>query len=160
MVSKIKTSYIISESAMKTGKLLRRADMVSEIIKNKINKIEYYIKRIQEEYDNTPENLENCTKQDSIIYNLQRAVEASNDIAMHIIASKKLGLPQNSMDAYSILKNEEILSPAMFQKMKAMLDLTNAAVYAPHEIDLELLKNNLENHLSDLLEYTNTILMY
>lgn len=134
--------------------------MVSEIIKNKISKIEYYIKRIQEEYDNSPENLENCTKQDSIIYNLQRACEASNDIAMHIIASKKLGLPQNSMDAYSILKNEEILSPAMFQKMKAMLNLINAAVYDPHEIDLELLKNNLENHLSDLLEYTNTILMY
>ncbi|MFD5853870.1 DUF86 domain-containing protein [Cytobacillus pseudoceanisediminis] len=145
---------------MKTGKFLRWADRVSDLIKNKISKIEYYIKRIQEEYDNTPENLENCTKQDSIIYNLQRVVEASNDIAMHIIASKKLGLPQNSMDAYSILKNEEILSPEIFQKMKTMLDLINSAVYAPHEIDLELLKNNLENHLSDLLEYTNTILMY
>jgi uncharacterized protein YutE (UPF0331/DUF86 family) len=40
------------------------------------------------EYDNNPKNLQNYTKQDSIILNIQRACEASIDIAMHIVAEK------------------------------------------------------------------------
>ena len=46
------------------------------------------IKRIHEEYANNPEHLKNFTKQDSIILNLQRACEASIDLAMHIVAVK------------------------------------------------------------------------
>lgn len=79
--------------------------------------------------------------------------------AMHIIAAK-LGQPQSSIDAYSILKNEEMLSPTVVQKMKDMLHLINIEVNDPHEIDIELLKNTLDNHLDDLLEHTNTSLVY
>ncbi len=38
----------------------------------------------------SPENLEDFTKQDSIILNIQRACEASIDLAMHIVAGKKI----------------------------------------------------------------------
>lgn len=39
---------------------------------------------------------------------------------MHIIiAVKKLGLLNNSMDAFSILEKEEILPPMIFLKMKS-----------------------------------------
>jgi uncharacterized protein YutE (UPF0331/DUF86 family) len=66
------------------------------VILNKVSIIERCIKRIHEEYDNNPDHLENYTKQDSIVLNLQRACEASIDLAMHIVADKKLGLPQKS----------------------------------------------------------------
>ncbi|MDV2887450.1 hypothetical protein RYX45_19920, partial [Alkalihalophilus pseudofirmus] len=48
---------------------------------NKINIIERCIRRIHEEYENNPEHLKNFTKQDSIVLNLQRACEASIDLA-------------------------------------------------------------------------------
>jgi uncharacterized protein YutE (UPF0331/DUF86 family) len=73
--------------------------MKNDVILNKISIIERCIKRVREEYDDNPENLKNITKQDSIILNLQRACEASVDLAMHIVAEKKIGLPQNSLDA-------------------------------------------------------------
>jgi uncharacterized protein YutE (UPF0331/DUF86 family) len=62
--------------------------MTNDVILNKISAIERCIKIINEEYDNNPKNLQNYTKQDSIILNIQRACEASIDIAMHIVAEK------------------------------------------------------------------------
>lgn len=134
--------------------------MKSDVILNKISIIERCIKRIHEEYDSNPIHLENYTKQDSIILNLQRACEASIDLAMHIIAVKKLGLPQNSRDAFSILEKEGILQSSLSHKMKAMVGFRNIAVHDYQEINLEILRKILDDHLVDFLEYTKTILMY
>ena len=134
--------------------------MKSDVILNKVSIIERCIKRIHEEYDNNSKNLENYTKQDSIILNLQRACEASIDLAMHIIANKKLGLPQNSRDAFSILEKEGILQANLSQKMKAMVGFRNIAVHDYQEINLEILKKILDDHLADFFEYTKTILMF
>ena len=62
--------------------------MENDVILNKISVIESCIKRIHEEYDHDLEHLKNFTKQDSIILNLQRACEASIDLAMHVVAEK------------------------------------------------------------------------
>lgn len=90
--------------------------MKNDVILNKINVIERCVKRVKEEYDNNPENLQNITKQDSIILNLQRACEASIDLAMHIVIEKKIGLPQNSLDAFTLLETAYILPSSIVQK--------------------------------------------
>lgn len=59
--------------------------MKNDVILNKIRIIERCLKRINEEYANTPLNLENFTKQDSIILNIQRACEAAIDLGMHVV---------------------------------------------------------------------------
>lgn len=69
--------------------------MIHDVILNKISVIERCLKRIHEEYENNPNHLENYTKQDSIVLNLQRACEASIDLAMHIVAQKKAGTSTN-----------------------------------------------------------------
>ena len=134
--------------------------MKSDVILNKVSSIERCIKRIHEEYDKNPKNLENYTKQDSIVLNLQRACEATIDLAMHIVAEKKLGLPQNSRDAFSLLELEGILNPALSGKMKAMVGFRNIAVHDYQEINLAILQKILDNHLVDFLEYTKTIILY
>ncbi|MEK3822128.1 DUF86 domain-containing protein [Cytobacillus sp. FSL W8-0315] len=134
--------------------------MKSDVILNKISIIERCIKRIHEEYDKNPKNLENYTKQDSIILNLQRACEASIDLAMHIVAVKKLGLPQQSRDAFTLLEAEGILPPPLSDKMKAMVGFRNIAVHDYQEINLVILRKILDDHLVDFFEYTKTILMH
>jgi uncharacterized protein YutE (UPF0331/DUF86 family) len=132
----------------------------NDVILNKVSIIERCIKRIHEEYDNTPSNLKNNTKQDSIVLNLQRACEASIDLAMHIIAEKKLGLPQNSRDAFSFLEGEGILPSSLSNKMKAMLGFRNIAVHNYLELNLVILQKILDEHLVSFTEYTKTILLY
>jgi hypothetical protein len=59
--------------------------MKDDIIINKIETIKKCIKRVNEEYENDSLNLKNCTKQDSIILNIQRLYEAGIDLATHVI---------------------------------------------------------------------------
>lgn len=134
--------------------------MKNDVILNKISIIERCVHRIREEYDDQPANLNNFTKQDSIILNLQRACEASIDLAMHIVAEKKLGLPQNSRDAFTFLEKEEVISSPLSQKMKAMVGFRNIAVHDYQEVNLVILQKILEDHLVDFMEYTKTVLAY
>lgn len=52
--------------------------------------------------------------------NIQRACEASIDLAMHIVTRKKLGLPQFSREAFDLLVNADIFSTELASKLKAM----------------------------------------
>ena len=134
--------------------------MKNDVILNKVNTIERCLKRINEEYANTPSNLKNYTIQDSIVLNLQRACEASIGLAMHIVAEKKLGLPQTSRDAFSFLEENGILSSNLSHKMKSMVGFRNIAVHDYQELNLVILQKIIEGHLSDFTEFTKTILDY
>ncbi|MBU9722878.1 MULTISPECIES: type VII toxin-antitoxin system HepT family RNase toxin [Bacillaceae] len=132
--------------------------MNNDVLLNKINIIERCIRRIHEEYGNTPANLNNYTKQDSIVLNIQRACEASIDLAMHIVAEKKLGLPQNSRDAFSLIEGQGIISTSLSKKMKAMVGFRNIAMHDYQELNLVILQKIVETHLNDFTEFTKVVL--
>lgn len=132
--------------------------MKSNLILNKVSII--CIRRIYEEYGQDPKNLDNDTKQDSIILNLQRASEASINLAMHIVATKKLGLPSNTRDAFTILETEGILSPILSSKMKDLISFTKEAVQNLNGINLVNLQTILDTHLVVYFEFTKTIILY
>ncbi|MCB7068370.1 MULTISPECIES: type VII toxin-antitoxin system HepT family RNase toxin [Bacillaceae] len=133
--------------------------MESDVVLNKIHIIERCLNRIHEEYANNPENLVNFTKQDSIILNLQRACEASIDLAMHVVAEKKLGLPQTSRDAFLLLETEGIIPVSLSKRMQRMVGFRNIAVHDYQEINLTILQKIIENHLDDFLQFTKAIIV-
>ena len=64
--------------------------MSDDVLLNKASIIERCLKRIDEEYQDSPGNLtDNIERQDSIILNLQRACEASIDMVSFLNDSKK-----------------------------------------------------------------------
>lgn len=132
--------------------------MKSDVILNKVAIIERCIRCINEEYQQNPQNLENNTKQDCIILNLQRACEASIYLAMHIVADKRLGLPQDSRDAFSLLEAENIIPAFLSNRMKAMVGFRNIAFHDYQELNLVILQKILDHHLVDFSEYTQTII--
>lgn len=103
--------------------------MIDDMIINKIQVIERCLKRVNEVYENNPENLLDYTKQDSIVLDIQRACEATIDIAMHICAKFKLGVPQNSREAFELLVENDVLSRELGNKMKAMVGFRNIIVH-------------------------------
>lgn len=79
---------------------------------------------------------------------------------MHIVGEKKLGLPQSSREAFTLLENANILPPNLALKMKAMVGFRNIAVHDYQEINLVILQKIVEHHLMDFMEYTKTIISY
>ncbi len=132
--------------------------MGNDVIYNKVDIIERCLKRIHEEYDNNPENIENYTKQDSIILNIQRACEAAIDLAMHIVSEKKLGIPQNSRDTFELLNSNDYIDEELMKNLKSMVGFRNIAVHSYQSINLKVVQEIIEKHLKDFKEFTSIIL--
>jgi len=123
--------------------------MENDVVLNKVSTIERCLKRIYEVYDENPDNLENYTKQDSIILNIQRACEASIDLAMHLVANRKLGVPQSSRESFDLLFENDLINKALSEKMKAMVGFRNIAVHDYQDINLDIVQQIIETHLVD-----------
>lgn len=134
--------------------------MENDVIVNKISVIERCIKRIQDVYANDPSNLKDYTKQDSIILNIQRACEASIDLAMHIVSEQRLGLPQTSRDAFDMLQSHSIIDEDIAKRLKAMVGFRNIAVHDYQTLNIEILKQIVDKHLGDFTDYTKQILHF
>ena len=132
--------------------------MYDDIILNKMEMIYRCIKRIHEVYEGNPANLDDYTKQDSMILNLQRACEASIDLAMHVVAVKRLGIPQNSRDSFELLYHGGIISDDTAIKLKRMAGFRNIAVHDYQKVQMEIVKKIIENHLPDFEQLTKEIL--
>ncbi|MFY9120375.1 MAG: DUF86 domain-containing protein [Syntrophomonadaceae bacterium] len=129
-----------------------------DIILNKSQTIERCLKRVTEEYENNPDNLNIILKQDAIILNIQRACEAAISIAMHIVAEEGLGLPQYSREAFELLANHKIIDEKLSKKLQAMVGFRNIAIHDYQKLDLSILKNIIEHNLINLKDFTNILL--
>ncbi|MEH7454660.1 type VII toxin-antitoxin system HepT family RNase toxin [Gottfriedia acidiceleris] len=132
--------------------------MNNQVILNKISTIERCITRINEVYDLNSSNLNDYTKQDSIILNIQRACEACIDLAMHLVAVRKLGIPQSSRDAFDLLVANSLLDHELSMKLKAMIGFRNIAVHDYQSVNLDIVEKIIENHLGDFKQFTQHIL--
>lgn len=128
------------------------------VIINKYESIQKCIKRIQEEYEGNIENLYNYKTLDPIVLNLQRACELATDIAMYIVANRKLGVPQTKKEAFIKLEENELISKEVSINMQKMIGFRNIAIHDYKQIDEEILANVIDNHLTDLIEFAKEIL--
>lgn len=132
--------------------------MKDDVIINKIETIKRCIKRIEEEYANIPSNLENYTKQDSIILNLQRMCEATLDLGLHYIKIKKLEIPQTSKQIFEILEKNGVIDKKISVNMQGMVGFRNIAVHDYQSLNIEILQKIIEKHLGDSLIIAKKIL--
>ena len=128
------------------------------VILNKLDSIERGINRINEEYENNPKNLDDYRRNDAIVLNLQRACESATDIAMYIVSTRKLGVPQSKREAFELLGKEKIISSQMCKNMKNMIGFRNIAIHEYRQIDVEILQDVIENHLQDLIDFARQML--
>ncbi len=121
-----------------------------DVVLNKIQSIEKCLKRIREEYVGFEESFEeNYTKQDSVILNLERASQASIDIATHIVKTKNLGLPNTSRELFSMLLDAGIISENICKQMQGMVGFRNIAVHDYQNLNIEIVVAIVEKHLGD-----------
>lgn len=128
--------------------------MADDVILNKAAIIERCLERVQEEYGGHEGELAtDFTRQDAIVLNLLRACEAAIDLAMHVVRIHRLGIPQDSRDAFTLLKEAKLLDPETTLHLKAMVGFRNIAVHAYTSLDIEILRAILENRLVDFRSF-------
>lgn len=128
------------------------------VIINKSIIVENCLSRINEEYENNINNLNDYTKQDSIVLNLQRACEACLDMAMYVVSTRKLGVPQVKREAFELLYRNNLIDKEMYINMKNMVGFRNIAIHDYKNIDDEVLIDILDNHLEELRSFSKVML--
>lgn len=132
--------------------------MAEDVILNKAASIERCLRRIEQEYAGAEQNLiGNQTKQDAIVLNLQRACETAIDLAMYVVSRRKLGVPQDSRDAFSLLHAAGILSEDLAARMQRMVGFRNVAIYEYARLNLEIVQAIITKQLDDFRSFSATI---
>lgn len=123
---------------------------------NKAAIIERALVRMREEYLKDT-NLTNYTYIDAMVLNLQRACQASIDLANHIVAVKHLGIPQSSKDAFLLMEKSGFLSKNIVKSMTAMTGFRNIAIHEYQEINQDILKVIAEREYVSLVNFCSEL---
>ena len=132
--------------------------MADDVVLNKAATIERCLQRVLEEYAGDKQNLVvNQTKQDAIVLNLQRACETTIDLAMYVISQRKLGVPQDSRDAFTLLQAGGILPADLATRMQRMVGFRNVAVHEYTRLSLDVIQSIITKQLDDFRTFSSTI---
>ena len=132
--------------------------MADDVILNKAASIERCLYRIEEEYAGNDQNLvENQTKQDAMVLNLQRACETAIDLAMYVVSRRKLGVPQDSRDAFALLQTAGILPANLATRMQKMVGFRNVAVHEYARLNLDVVRTIITKQLDDFRTFSSKI---
>ena len=133
--------------------------MADDVLLNKAAAIERAVARAREEYAGDDANLlQNQTRQDAIILNLQRACEGSIDAAMHLVRVHRLGVPQETREAFDLLERAGHLDGSLANRLRKMVGFRNVAVHDYQKLNLDVVRAILVERLDDFLEFTRLLL--
>ncbi len=134
--------------------------MPDDVLLHKTATMERCLKRVREEYlGHKKEFSVNFTVQDSVILNLLRACEASIDAAMHVVRIRRLSIPQDSRDAFSLLERVNVLPPELSRHMQAMVGFRNIAVHDYQKLNLSIVEAILNQRLPDFEKFCGILVV-
>ena len=103
-----------------------------DILLAKIASIRKCLERIRTVTNGTPESLNDPDIQDIFVLNLQRAVQAAIDLAAHLVADERIGLPANLKENFTLLESRQIIDAQLSKHLQSMVGFRNIAVHDYH----------------------------
>ncbi len=118
-----------------------------DILLAKVGIVKRCLRRIKDITGLEPESLIDITKQDAFVLNLQRAVQATIDLAAHVVASEGYGIPQDLKENFVLLREAGVIEPPLCRKMENMVGFRNIAVHEYQNLNIDILKSILSDRL-------------
>ncbi|EWH08180.1 hypothetical protein DS2_18598 [Catenovulum agarivorans DS-2] len=124
--------------------------MDNEVVLNKLESLRRCLNRIQSK---TPESYELLANdydlQDIIVLNLERAIQTCVDIALHIISTQEINVPDTMSKAFFALTNAGLLNQETAERMAKAVGFRNTAVHAYQELDWQIIYSIITLRLDD-----------
>lgn len=134
---------------------------MDDVIINKSATIERCVKRVKEEHQVCQGHLDDdILRQDSILLNLQRACEASIDLATHIVRRHRLGAPNDTRETFTLLYQSGWMTETLKNNMQSMVAFRNIAVHEYIKLDTAIIESIINHHLDDFLTFTQQLLTH
>jgi uncharacterized protein YutE (UPF0331/DUF86 family) len=92
-----------------------------------------------------------------IEHTLQICVQAAQDVASHIVSDEKLGEPATNLELFTLLARAGWLDERLARAMRAAVGFRNVVVYGYTAVDPVILRDVVENHLSDIVDFVAAV---
>ncbi len=126
----------------------------SDLILAKAGSVKRHLSRVIEKRNTALQTfLEDIDRQESVLFNLQMAVQNCIDIAAHIIGEEGFGVPGSTSEMFYLLEENGYLDRNITEKMIKAVGLRNLIVHEYSKIDLAKVFEIAQNDIEDLNEY-------
>jgi uncharacterized protein YutE (UPF0331/DUF86 family) len=129
------------------------------LIVAKAGKVDGHLRRIKVKRSVTLEEfLGDLDTQESILFNLQMAIQNCIDIAAHVISDEELGVAGSINEMFYMLQENGYLTPELTEKMVTAVGFRNLVVHEYGKIDLAKIYQIAHEDVDDIEEYLRAIL--
>lgn len=132
---------------------------MDDVVVRKLDTVNRCLARVTE---NTPPLLEilleDYTRQDVIVLNLERAVQACVDIGLHIFSLRNEHVPDSMAQTFEGLHRMKIIDAQTAKSLKGAVGFRNVAVHAYQEIDYAVVFSICTRHLDDFRAFARQVL--
>jgi uncharacterized protein YutE (UPF0331/DUF86 family) len=97
-------------------------------------------------------------RQESILFNLQMAIQNCIDIAAHIISEEGFGMPGSTNEMFYLLEENGYIDTGMTDKMVKAVGFRNLIVHEYGKVELQHVFEVAQDNIEDLNEYLRSIL--
>ena len=131
---------------------------MSEVVVQKITTLQRCIARARQELTAAgTEFATNHTAQDAAVLNVLRACETAIDLANMLIRKRRLGIPSESRESFSILTREKIVGAELGARLQKMVGFRNLAVHRYRELDMKIVEAVIRTNLDDFLAFAENV---
>lgn len=128
------------------------------VVAHKITSLQRCIARAREELSRAGDAFTtDYTAQDASILNVIRACETAIDLANMVIRTRRLGIPSETRESFSILVREGLLDPEIGKRLLKMVGFRNLAVHRYRELDMNIVEAVIRHRLDDLLAFAESV---
>lgn len=129
------------------------------LIFSKAGRVDNCLKRIHEKRSVTlNEFLSDLDRQESILFNLQMAIQNCIDIAAHIVSDEELGVAGSTNEMFYMLQDNGYLDLNLTEKMVAAVGFRNLVVHEYEVVDLKRVYQIIQKDIFDLKHYLKAVL--
>jgi uncharacterized protein YutE (UPF0331/DUF86 family) len=127
-----------------------------ELLEKKLAFIETCVRELQELAQ--PERIATDVREERFVsHTLQVAIQAALDTASHIVSDNRLGEPETNRALFDLLARDEWLDPVLTDTLHAMVGFRNIVVHGYQAVDPAVVRDIVENHLGDLLDFVASV---
>ena len=131
----------------------------SDLILARAGSMRSHLKRVFEKRNVDLDGfLKDIDRQESILFNIQMAVQNCIDIAAHIISENGLGVPGSTTEMFYLLEKHGYLNHDLTGRMVKAVGFRNLIVHEYGKIELEQVYEIAQNDITDLNEYLKAII--
>lgn len=105
-----------------------------------------------------PEAIESDVREARFVeHTLQIAIQAALDVASHIVSDERLGEPATNKQLFDLLASNGWIDKAAAATLRDMAGFRNILVHGYGDIELAIVRNVVEMHLGDLLDFVTAV---